>query len=72
MVLKCSAIDKIDVSESSLELITGPRIKQGRSEFRMYGAMQGFSKIPDVPGDAPALWLSCESGLNPRKFDDRD
>ena len=68
MVLKRGAIDEIDVSESSLELITGPRIKQGKGEFRMY-AMQGFSKIPDVPGDGPAFWLSRESGLNPREFD---
>ena len=47
-------IEKIDGngSSSSLELITGPRAKQGPSKFRMY-ATQGFSDVPDVHKDFP-------------------
>jgi hypothetical protein len=50
-------MDNIDGSGSSLEVITGQRVTQGLSEFRMY-AMQGLSGVPDVHRDWTAFWLS--------------
>jgi hypothetical protein len=47
VVLDCGVVEKIDGNGSSVELITGPRAKQGLSEFRIY-ATQGLSDVPDI------------------------